>query len=56
MRYAQIRKTDIANGEGIRVSLYVQGCKRHCPNCFNPETWDFTGGNKFDLKTEKYFN
>ena len=52
MRYAQIRKTDIANGEGIRVSLYVQGCKRHCPNCFNPETWDFTGGNKFDLKTE----
>ena len=35
MRYAQIRKTDIANGEGIRVSLYVQGCHRHCFNCFN---------------------
>ena len=41
MRYAQIRKTDIANGEGIRVSLYVQGCHRHCFNCFNQETWDF---------------
>ena len=53
MRYAQIRKTDIANGEGIRVSLYVQGCKRHCPNCFNPETWDFTGGNKFYFKKKK---
>lgn len=53
MRFAQIRKTDIANGEGIRVSLYVQGCHRHCPNCFNPETWDFDGGEKFDSDTEK---
>ena len=53
MRFAQIRETDIANGEGIRVSLYVQGCHRHCPNCFNPETWDFNGGKKFDGDTEE---
>ena len=52
MRFAQIRKTDIANGEGIRVSLYVQGCHRHCPNCFNPETWDFNGGEVFDDEIE----
>ena len=52
MRFAQIRKTDIANGEGIRVSLYVQGCHRHCPNCFNPETWDFNGGEIFDDEIE----
>lgn len=52
MRYAQIRKTDIANGEGIRVSLYVQGCHRHCLNCFNPETWDFSGGKEFDETVE----
>ena len=52
MRFAQIRKTDIANGEGIRVSLYVQGCHRHCPNCFNPETWNFNGGEVFDDEIE----
>ena len=52
MRYAQIRKLDIANGEGVRVSLYVQGCHRHCLNCFNPETWDFSGGQDFDQDTE----
>ena len=51
MRYAQIRKTDIANGEGIRVSLYVQGCHRHCINCFNPETHDFNGGKEFTQDT-----
>lgn len=53
MRFSQIRKTDIANGEGIRVSLYVQGCHRHCPNCFNPETWDFMGGEEFNDEVEK---
>lgn len=47
MRYAQIREMDIANGEGIRTSLYVQGCRRHCPFCFNKETWDFDGGRQF---------
>lgn len=52
MRYAQIRKTDIANGEGIRVSLYVQGCHRHCFNCFNQETWDFCGGEEFGADIE----
>ncbi len=50
MRYAQIRKTDIANGEGIRVSLYVQGCHRHCFNCFNQETWEFCGGEELELE------
>lgn len=44
MRYAQIRSTDISNGEGIGVSLFVQGCPFHCKGCFNPETWDFNGG------------
>ena len=48
MRWAKIRKRDISNGPGIRVSIYVQGCNRHCPNCFNPETWDFNGGKIFN--------
>lgn len=52
MKYAQIRKIDIANGEGVRVSLFVQGCHRHCPNCFNQETWDFAGGQEFDQEIE----
>ncbi len=52
MRYAQIREIDIANGPGIRVSLYTQGCHRHCPHCFNQETWDFTGGQLF-TKTQE---
>ena len=48
MRWAKIRKRDIANGPGIRVSIYVQGCSHHCPGCFNPETWDFNGGKIFN--------
>ncbi|MFQ6792664.1 anaerobic ribonucleoside-triphosphate reductase activating protein [Thomasclavelia sp.] len=52
MRYAQIRQLDIANGEGIRVSLYVQGCHQHCFKCFNPETWDFNGGSEFSEELE----
>ena len=48
MRYAIIRKRDVANGPGIRVSIYVQGCSHHCPGCFNPETWDFNGGKIFN--------
>ena len=47
MRYADIRKMDIVNGEGIGVSLFVQGCPFHCKGCFNTETWDFNGGKKF---------
>ena len=47
MRYAKIRKMDISNGEGVRVSLFVQGCSFHCKNCFNPETWDFNKGKEF---------
>ena len=48
MRYAQIRKTDISNGPGIRASIFVQGCSFHCLNCFNSETWDFEGGKEFN--------
>lgn len=47
MRYAKIRKMDISNGEGVRVSLFVQGCSFHCKNCFNQETWNFNGGKEF---------
>ena len=47
MRYAQIRKMDISNGEGIGAALFVQGCHFHCPNCFNSETWDFNGGKEW---------
>lgn len=52
MRYAQIREIDVANGPGIRISLYTQGCRRHCPFCFNEETWDFNGGLPFTEKEE----
>ena len=48
MNYGNIKKYDIANGPGVRVSLFVSGCTHHCPNCFNPETWDFNFGKPFD--------
>lgn len=48
MRYADIKMADIANGPGVRVSLFVQGCDFKCDDCFNPETWDFAGGQLFD--------
>lgn len=54
MRYAQIRKMDISNGEGIGVSLFVQGCRFACKNCFNKETWDFNGGKEFTLNDYSY--
>lgn len=52
MRYAQIRKMDISNGEGIGVALFVQGCPIHCPGCFQPETWDFNGGKEYNAEIE----
>ncbi len=51
MRYNLIRKMDISNGPGIRVSIFMQGCHFHCKNCFNPETWNFEGGNEFTDST-----
>ena len=48
MRYNKIRKTDIANGPGIRVSIFMQGCAFHCKNCFNSDTWDFDKGLEFN--------
>ncbi len=52
MKYAAIKKTDIANGPGVRVSLFVSGCTHHCRNCFNPETWDFAYGEPFTAAVE----
>ena len=51
MRYNLIRKMDISNGPGVRVSVFMQGCAFHCKNCFNPETWDFEGGKEFTDET-----
>ncbi len=51
MRYNLIRKMDISNGPGVRVSIFMQGCAFHCKNCFNKETWDFNGGKEFNQKT-----
>ena len=50
MRYNKIRKMDIADGPGVRVSIFFQGCAFHCKNCFNSETWDFDGGSEFGEK------
>ena len=47
MIYNKIRKMDIANGPGVRVSIFLQGCTFNCKNCFNPDTHDFNGGNEF---------
>ena len=52
MRYNQIRECDIANGEGIGVALFVQGCHFKCKNCFNPDTWDFNSGKEWTQETE----
>ena len=48
MKYGRIKKTDIANGPGVRVSLFVSGCRNHCKWCFQPETWDFNYGQEYD--------
>jgi anaerobic ribonucleoside-triphosphate reductase activating protein len=53
MNYCEIKKTDIANGEGVRVTLFVSGCRVHCPGCFNAKTWDFSYGKEFTHEVEK---
>ena len=52
MNYGTIKKTDVANGPGVRVSLFVSGCRNHCKGCFNPETWDFSYGAPFTRENE----
>ena len=53
MNYANIKKTDVANGPGIRVSLFVSGCTRGCKGCFNREAWNFTYGREWDKAAEQ---
>ncbi len=53
MNYATIKWTDIANGEGVRISLFVSGCTHHCKNCFNQVAWDFSYGELFDEKVQE---
>ena len=53
MYYGEIKKCDIANGEGVRVSLFVSGCTHHCPGCFNQDTWDFSYGQEYTEETER---
>ncbi len=52
MNYASIKKYDIANGLGVRVSLFVSGCTHHCKNCFNSIAWDFNYGSPFTKEVE----
>lgn len=54
MNYGKIKKSDIANGEGVRVSLFVSGCTHHCKGCFNTDTWDFNFGKTYTKETEDY--
>ena len=53
MNYGAIKKNDIANGIGVRVSLFVSGCRNHCVGCFQPQTWDFEYGQPFTKETEE---
>lgn len=52
MHYCNIKKFDIADGEGVRVSLFVSGCTNHCKGCFQPQTWDFNYGDIYTEETE----
>ena len=53
MYYSVIKNCDIANGPGVRVVLFVSGCRHHCPGCFQPQTWDFSYGQPFTAETEE---
>ena len=53
MNYGNIKFYDIADGPGVRTSLFVSGCSHHCPGCFQPETWDFGYGRRFTGETEQ---
>ena len=52
MNYGELKKIDIANGNGCRVSLFVSGCTNHCPGCFQPQTWNFEYGKPFTKEVE----
>ena len=54
MNYGEIKNCDIADGIGVRVSLFVSGCTNHCEGCFQPQTWDFDYGEEFTEETEEY--
>lgn len=54
MNYIKIKENDVANGEGITVSLWCSGCPHHCKGCFQPETWNYNAGQKFTQDTAKY--
>ena len=53
MNYATIKPTDVANGPGVRVTLFVSGCTHHCKGCFNSEAWDFAYGYEFTEETQE---
>ena len=53
MNYGEIKNCDIANGEGVRVTLFVSGCTNRCEGCFQPQTWDFEYGRPFTAQTEE---
>ena len=54
MYYSKIKLNDVANGPGLRVSLFTSGCTHHCNGCFQPETWNFTNGELFTEETQQY--
>ena len=51
MYYGKIKPVDVANGEGVRVSLFVSGCPHHCKGCFNPELWNYNAGESYTIET-----
>ena len=53
MNIARVKYNDVADGLGVRTTIFVSGCRRHCPGCQNPETWDFDNGERFNWQTEQ---